>query len=344
MTREYHRLIPASLSTMTPTSITQRIDLLFERFNEPVIPNERIRRWLCQFPEEDRQAALLLLEKTSFHSYPRLTRETRALHALIKQQLVFDGFDQSAFSDVDFTREFTCKSGDIISYIYRKANAIPSVDFKNFDRLIAESRECPGGSCDRALVILDDYTGTGSQFIFQFIARSMDDIRVVDGYRKVYLASVVTHDNAFDKLEMLQNGECRKVLEVEEAQFPAYDWSCDEKEVYDSLCNVDWSRFAFICVEREHPLLSDKNLFVNGDEREILREFFGKYSGDSTLNTSYLAGHHAFFYGAPNSLPKILYPLFSRLEDLSIYPTEHFIGVSTEIVNWTMDDSDRPAH
>jgi hypothetical protein len=110
-----------------------RIDELFARFNEPVIPEERITRWLGQFPARDRPAALALLESVTFHSYPRLIGECRHLHALVREQLLRDGFDPGAADSVDFTRAFTCKSGDIISYIYRKANAIPSVAFRTFD-------------------------------------------------------------------------------------------------------------------------------------------------------------------------------------------------------------------
>ncbi len=326
---------------MKPREARERITVLFERFSEPVIPRERIERWVSRFPEEDIAAALTLLEKITFHSYSRLIRESRELHAQIRKQLESDGFDSCTFSDVDFSREFTCKSGDIISYIYRKANAIPSVDFKNFDRLIAESTESTGRFCDRALVLLDDYTGTGSQFIFQFVARSIEDIRVLNRYRKVYLASIVIHDSAFEKLELLRQGECRQVLSIEEHQFPDYDWRYEEKDIYQSLCDVDWTRIGFICVEREHPLLSRENPLVDPGERELVRQFLVRYSGDSTLSTSYLAGHHAFFYGAPNSLPKILYPLFSRVEDLSIYPTEHFLGVNTDIIDWTLECQER---
>lgn len=318
--------------------IPDRIEAILARFNEPVMPEDRIGRWLDRFPGEDRQAAVLLLEKIEYHSYPRLLRECRELHSLVCGRLAADGFDLVEFTDVDFSREFTCKSGDIISYLYRKANAVPSVDFKTFDRLISESATCPNGSCDRALVILDDFIGTGSQFIFQFLARSREDVRVLESYRKVYLASVVIHDNALEKLALLQAGECRKVLSIEEAQFPDYDWAWEEGELENALFRIDWNRIGFVWVEREHPLLSEKNGSIPDEERAVLSQFLRKYGGDTKLSTSYLDGHHTFFYGAPNSLPKVLLPLFSRVEDLSIYPTEHFIGVDTGIVNWKMDD------
>jgi hypothetical protein len=72
----------------------------------------------------------------------------------------------------------------------------------------------------------------------------------------------------------------------------------------------------------------------------VLASFLRRYGDDSTLTTSYLDCLHAFFYGAPNSLPNVLFPLFSRVEDYSIYPTEHFIGVPGDTVCWTMDDGE----
>lgn len=319
-------------------TITERTDKLFLKFSEPVIQKERIARWLEQFPVEDRSVALTLLELITFHSYPALIRESRDLHTRINKQLEIDGFDIRTHKDVDFSREFTCKSGDLISYIYRKANAIPSVDFKNFDRLINETRECTGQFCNRALVILDDYIGTGSQFIFQFIARSDTDIQVINNYKKVYLAAVVIHDNAFEKLALLQKGEYEKVLSIEESQFPDYDWAWEKARILEGLCKVDWHRIGFLFVEREHPLLAMAGQFMDEKKLEQLVQFMNRYGGDTTLTTSYLAGHHAFFYGAPNSLPKVLYPLFGRVEDLSIYPTEHFIGVPVDIVDWKIDN------
>lgn len=316
------------------------VTVLYERFNEPVIPRERIERWVSSFPPEDRPGALTLLSKITFHGYAALLRECRTLHARIREHLESDGFDSRSFSDVDFSREFTCKSGDIISYLYRKANIIPSVDFRTFDSLIAETRECGGTPCNRALVILDDYIGTGSQFIFQFIARSPDDIRVVSRYRKIYLSSVVTHENALSKLRHLQQGECRQVLLIEESQFPVYDWQPEEESVLNSLCQVDWGRFRFVSVFLEHPLLSDGSCHVTSGERDLIRTFLSKYSGDLTLTTSFLFGHHVFFYGAPNSVPRVLYPLFSRVEDLSIYPTEQFLEIETGIREFTMDERD----
>lgn len=313
---------------------------LAARFSEPVIPKERIEEWLMQFPEDDREAALLLLEKVTFHSYPRLIRETQALHALLLKALADDGFDTRTLACTDFSRGFTCKSGDIISYIYRKANAIPSVLFKNLDSLYGETQECAGQFCDRALVILDDYIGTGSQFIFQLVARNPKDIHVLRGYRKIYLASIVTHDNAFEKLAMLRRGEYRKLIAIEEGQFPDYDWDVEEPVLPAALAAIDWSRVSFLCVEREHPLLSRENAGITDEDRRILGRFLSDHGDDSALITSYLGGHHTFFYGAPNSLSKVLYPLFSRVEDYSIYPMENFLADAPVVSSYGMESDE----
>lgn len=326
---------------MPPSETDRRLDALFSRFNEPVLPRNRIQRWLDQFPDQDKPAALSLLEKIEFHSYPRLLRESRQLHAKLQERLLADGFDNRKFADVDFSREFTCKSGDVISYIYRKANAVPSVDFKNFDLLISEMGEGGVRFSERALVILDDYLGTGSQFIFQFVARSDADMKVLDNYRKIYLASIIANENALGKFALLRDRKFDEVLAIEERQFPDYDWPGEEKELLAALARVDWNKIQFVFLEPERSLLSPENAAIPPAEQQRLAAFLRKYGGDSALTTSYLTGHHAFFYGAVNSLPKILFPLFGRVEDCTIYPVEHFVGVSAEIVKWDMDGDHR---
>jgi len=139
---------------------------IFERFNEPVIPIESIRKWLDLFESEDRDTALLLLNNIEYHSQPRVRRETRTLHHKLAGKLAESHFDVKTFHNVDFSCEFTCKSGDVVSYIYRKSNLIPSIDFKTFDLLTRETVEDPERFRNRALVILDDYIGTGSPVHF----------------------------------------------------------------------------------------------------------------------------------------------------------------------------------
>jgi len=62
----------------------------------------------------------------------------------------------------------------------------------------------------------------------------------------------------------------------------------------------------------------------------------------SALITSYLGSHHTFFYGAPNSLPRDLYPLFSRVEDYSIYLIEHFLADAPVVSSYGMEGDGTP--
>ncbi len=87
-----------------------RIAALCRRFNAPVIPPATVRRCLAQFDGEDRCDALCLLGNIECHSYSRLVREMRALHGKWKECFAAEGFDAERLDDIDFRREFTCKS------------------------------------------------------------------------------------------------------------------------------------------------------------------------------------------------------------------------------------------
>jgi hypothetical protein len=314
-----------------------RIHVLFKHLNEPAIPIGSIHRWLAQFDEEDRPTALLLLEKIEYHSYPRLVRETRLLHGTLKTALSASGFDGEKLSDVDFTREFTCKSGDIISYIYRKSNLIPTVDFKTVDRLVAPSAQDPGGRDGRALVILDDYIGTGSQFIFQFVARSPEDISLIGSYKRVYLCCIAVHESAIEKGLLLREGRIEEVIRLEEEQIPDVDFKPDEKLFRDSLRQIDWNKIELVYVDKDMSILSEESTSLDHAQKRRMELFLNKYALKGCEgSTSFLCGRHSFFYGAPNALPTVLLPLFTRVEDFTIYADEHFTGITSEIIDYEM--------
>ncbi len=316
-----------------------KIIKLFNRFNEPVIPRASIEKWLDKFDESDRSTALILLDQIEFHSQPRLIRETKALHARVSKRLEAGGFDAAKLTDVDFSREFTCKSGDIVSYLYRKSNLIPTVDFKTFDWLSAQTAADPGLFKDRALVILDDYIGTGSQFIFQFIGRCEDDIRVMNCFKKVYLASYIVHETALEKFWMLADGLIDDVISVEEKQFPDVDMSSDEEDLRKALSMLDWRNIELIYLDADYPILSDANRSLSKQEKKAIGRLIEAFSHEGYSGTSFLEGHHTFFYGAPNSLPEILWTLFKRVEDLSVYTrgTEKLIEQTGEVVSYNID-------
>ena len=313
---------------------------LFDKFNEPVIPLSSIEKWLGKFDESEKPAALKLLDQIEFHSQPRLIRETKALHKRVSKRLDAGGFDAAKFSDVDFSREFTCKSGDIVSYLYRKSNLIPTVDFKTFDWLSACTAAEPGRFKDRALVILDDYIGTGSQFIFQFIGRSEDDIRVMNCYKKVYLVSYIVHESALEKFWMLADGLLEDVIKVEEKQFPDVDLDGEKEDLRKALSLLDWRNIELVYLDVDYPILSDANRSLSRDEKNSIERLLEAFSHEGYSGTSFLQGHHTFFYGAPNSLPEILWPLFKRVEDMTVYTkgTEKIIKETGEVVRYNIDE------
>lgn len=315
------------------------IKKLFERFNEPVIPAVSIEKWLGKFDESDQLAALMLLGQIEFHSQSRLIRETKALHLRVSQRLDAGGFDAAKLSDVDFSREFTCKSGDIVSYLYRKSNLIPTVDFKTFDWLSAQTAVNPSRFKDRALVILDDYIGTGSQFIFQFIGRSEDDIRVMNCFKKVYLVSYIVHETALEKFWMLADGLLEDVIKVEEKQFPDVDLNAEKEDLRKALSQLDWRNIELVYLDVDYPILSDANRSLSRDEKNSIENLLETFKHEGYSGTSFLQGHHTFFYGAPNSLPEILWPLFKRVEDMTVYTkgTEKLIEQLGEVVSYNID-------
>jgi hypothetical protein len=314
------------------------IQAVFERFNEPVVPLESIRKWLGRFDDEDKTAAMLLLRNIEYHSQPRITRETRQLHNKLVDRLARSHFDVTTFHDVDFSREFTCKSGDVVSFIYRKSNLLPTIDFKTFDLLTRETAQNPDGFKNRGLVILDDYIGTGSQFIFEFIAGSDEDVRVVNSYRKTYLVCYVIHEKALHNFRLLADGQIDQVISAEEEQFPDEDFSRREAHFRKTLVQLDWKNIELVYLEEEKPLLSHSNETLSEEEKESISRLLTKYMHEGYCGTSYLLGHNAFFFGSPNSLPEILWPLFNRIEDFSIYSQKPG-DISEEVIGYTMDDS-----
>jgi len=318
----------------------EKVQRLSDRFNEPIIPVESIRKWLDLFKGKDRATALMLIEKIEFHSQVRLIKETRALHAKLQERLAAAGFDAKDFSSVDFSREFTCKSGDVVSYIYRKANLIPAIDFKTFDQILREGQEGTDKNRQRALVILDDYIGTGSQFIFHFIAESKEDTAVVRSYKKVYLACYVMHESAVKKFQLLKQGRIEEVIDIEKAHFPDADFSTEEKDLRENLKNLDWSRIEPVFIDTDRPLLADSNNLLSVDEKKKARGLLKKFKHEGYSGPSDLMGHHTFFYGAPNALPYIFWPLFKRVEDLSTYTasSEKIIAEMGKVTRYNIEE------
>ena len=190
----------------------QRLRGLADAWNEAEISDSAIRLWLEQFPAGEQPTAIRLLECMELHSWARMIRECRLLHQRLCMDLKDDGFDVEKFSDIDFTRAFTCKSGDLVSYVYRKANHLSVRHFHTVDALHQGQTD----RSQRAIVVLDDYIGTGSQFLFQFIGRSEDNTKLLSEYKRIRLCSLVVHDDARIKWRRLQRHTVAEVMQIED--------------------------------------------------------------------------------------------------------------------------------
>lgn len=311
-----------------------RLDQLAEAWNEAEIARPSLGRWLGQFPQADQAIALRLLECMQVHGWARLIRECRLLHQRLCRDLAEDGFDVERCSDIDFTRAFVCKSGDLISYVYRKANRLPSTCFHNIEGLQAQPPQ-PGQR--RALVILDDYIGTGSQFLFTFVARSPANRELLRRYSRLRLAAIVVHDDARHKWKLLQQRQVDAVMAIEEQQLTCVDFSADRQELIAALAGLDWRRAALVAAARDFPVTAHPDL--SPAEREQLRQFLRRQQeAEGAGTTEFLLGHHSFFYGAPNALARVLLPLFKRIEDFSVYDRESQVGLPADILDYDIDN------
>ena len=312
----------------------QRIRRLADSWNEAEISESAIHRWMEQFPSDDQPTAIQLLECMELHSWARMIRECRLLHQRLCMDLKDDGFDVDGFSDIDFTRAFTCKSGDLASYVYRKANRLSVRHFHTVEAL----RHSTQDRSQRAIVVLDDYIGTGSQFLFQFIGRNEANTRLLKGYKRIRLCSLVVHDDARVKWRRLQHHAVAEVMQIEEQQLACVDFSNERELLMARLAQIDWRKAGLIAAQRDFPVTAHPKL--TPDERAEMRRFLRRQDAadGGAGTTEFLLGHHSFFYGAPNALARVLLPLFKRVEDFTIYPTESLQGLPAEIIDYDIDN------
>jgi hypothetical protein len=314
-------------------SAAKQLQSLSHAWNEPEISLSAIQRWLTQFPAEDQAIAIRLLECMELHSWARMLRECRLLHQRLCMDLRDDGFDVEGFSDIDFTRAFVCKSGDMASYVYRKANRLSVNHFKTIEALHQSHLD----RSKRAIVILDDYIGTGSQFIFQFLGRSEANTALISAYKRARLCSLVVHDDARTKWRLLQRHCIEDVMAIEERQLECVDFRLERKALIQTLSRVDWRKAGLIAAQRDFPVMAHPAL--TAEERITMRQFLNDCSCEEEAGTTeFLLGHHSFFYGAPNALARVLLPLFKRVEDFTIYPKESLRGLPAEIIDYDIEN------
>ena len=320
---------------MTNNATEARLDQLAIQWNEAEIPRPSLNRWLNQFDGEDHGIALRLLECIEMHSWSRLLRECRLLHQRLCQDLAGDGFDVASFRDIDITRAFVCKSGDLIAYAYRKANRLPVTCFRSMDALLADP---PTDQDRRALVVLDDYIGTGSQFLFHFLARQPAHLDLLQRYDKVRLGAIVVHDDARQKWKLLQHRCFRDVMAIEERELACIDFSGERERLIAALGRLNWCDCGLLAAQKDFPVTAHPALSQN--DRLAMQQFLRKQQQkEGSGTTEFLLGHHSFFYGAPNALARVLLPLFKRVEDFTAYDSSTLVGLPAPIIDYDIDNA-----
>jgi hypothetical protein len=319
---------------------------VLESINKPVLNPQHMEAWLSQFAPRDRRTALRLVQAIDYHTYPDMVNNVKQMHHQVASALVKDGFIQNPaevnpfekYKNVDFTRIYTAKSGDLISVMYRKANKLPGTLFKTTEALSADSAP----KNDRALVILDDYAGTGVQFLFEFYAHNNREL--LNQYGKIYFVLVSAHDKALDKFAKLKAGNHAEVSEtiIQEFHIKPPEF---QARVREAMKEVSGDRLQLITLNQEIPLLSPENPKLTPQEKVKMARFLQKYNVYKyPFGVGEAQGNTAFFYSAPNTLPDLLWntkstrkdgspwlPLFHRTEDISIYHISNYVDPTKQV-------------
>ena len=330
------------ISFFFTTGIEAKVTLepLYHRFNSENISRNEIQKWLDQFEQEDQESATLLLDQIQYFSYPRLMNDLKLLHKKLLSALKSDGFidhagREIAFERIDFSKTYPAKSGDLISYFYRSSNLIRAIAFKNLADLSAEKED----HSNKALVLLEDYVGTGTQFLFELYSKQYSQL--FNSYRKVYFVVVVATENAIARFEKVANNEYDSLGQ----DFISIMNIQDEGEKKEALANVRKipnDKLELIYLHKEIPLNSNLR---NPDVTKKISALLDKYNIKRYLGGNFSSfGHTVFFYNCPNNLPEILWnsqsihrdgtpwtPLFKRVEDLSIYDISKGIPMEEQI-------------
>lgn len=328
-----------NLSFRANLGFQKSIDAILGNINKPILPQEKLERWLNQFEEQDKSTALKLVGAVKVHSYPDMMREMQELHGKVTERLEKDGFDTENFENVDFSRTFTGKSGDLVSYHYRKANKIRNTHFKNIDTL----KNDPQSHKDKALVLLDDYNGTGGQFLVEFYARNPENRALLNGYKKIYYATITANERAMSRFDDIKNGNADKVSEEICADFADVSSFKDErKETFEAMRAIQGEKLDFIALEEEKALLSPENTDLSTEDKKEIKDFLLKYNPYKyPFGVGELQGHTSFYYSAPNTLPDLLWnskiekkgfePLLHRVEDISLYNYAKFVPPDKQV-------------
>ena len=287
-----------------------------DRFVRTFGDDARLMAWINQFESSERPTALNLVRRADFVSQHRLKDLVRALHAKVLARAAADGVSDP--TKLTYTRMYTAKSGDLISYYYRAENLIPARRFVNVEALISHDVDPKG----RALVLIDDYAGTGAQFLTEYYGR--DHAGLFNRYDRIYLVVVAAHARAIARFEKIAAGRNAEVAEEFIAEFGASD--LDATMAREGLARTDSQRLGLIFE------LRDEGFTLDATETAFLEKYGPfKRNPDAPFGVAGLRSAVGFFFGPPNGMPDLFWnstgrfgtspltPLFARTEDVSNY-------------------------
>lgn len=317
------------------------IDNLYQRFNEESVSHQQIFTWLEQFEEADKPAALLLAGLIDYWGYKRVHFGLRSLHIRLMNRLIEDGFvpdfhAEHRYDQVDFSRSFCSKSGDLISYCYRKINGMRSLEFTNLEAL----DNCEEDISKRALVILDDYVGTGCQFL-SFSYRDVHP-ELFNRFAKVYVATLVANNLAIENFKQVNQGNYEMLVQI----LSGVDEVNDQAEVdaiRSSFNKIHPGQCRLIYAQNEISLLDPASPLTK-EEKRLIKNLITKYTHNEYCHGLFnVMSHNVFFFQCPNNAPQLLWdwdcgdepggwhPLFPRVSDSSIYAHDGNIPVLQQV-------------
>ena len=324
-----------------PATEAARIDAALARINAPSFDPARLKGWMAQFDPADRAVALEALEQIDFHTLSDVKKDVRDAHALLSAALTRDGFTSGKpgelFDNVDFSSLYAAKSGAFVGYLYRNENKIRSSCFKTLDGLGASNTP----KSDRALVIVEDYTGTGVQFLFEGYATKYRDL--MSQYKKIYFVPLVAHENAAAKFKELPEGRGKQVGDAINTEY-GIERPELAAQIVSAMESLSSSKLELVTPKVEVPITSPANTRATPEQRARIGAFLDKYKVYKyPRGIGGAEGSTAFFFKPPNTLPEIFWtvkgsrdgepwkPLFQRTDDVSEYSTAKYYAPGAQV-------------
>lgn len=316
------------------------VEKIYLQYNSDYISREEISQWLNQFDYEDHADAVFLLNRIDYYSYNKLIIALKQLHQKVLTKLKEDGFipnveKEYLFENVDFSKTYSAKSGDLVSYFYRSANKIRASSFKNLEELEHNQQNKE----NRVLVLLDDYVGTGTQFLMINYANRNADL--FNKYKKIYFVTLVANVSADERFSKVKCGDHDSIAE-DFIKFLSVTDENEKKIIKEKVRKISQEKLELVYLNKEYPI---NDPVRDPETAKRINRLLDKYNIVRYMDGNFSCfGHTVFFYNCPNNVPEILWspkclkrdgaswnPLFKRTEDISIYKIAETIPVEEHV-------------